>query len=274
LIAIIKGGDYVTVQLSALTWPETKELVQKNAVVIIPTSAFEQHGYHLTLDTDMKLVNSVSEQACRLAQQSGVPVVMTPAIWTGFSPHHMRFAGSITLSLQTFHLVVKEVCESLWSHGFRKLLLLNGHGGNSALLRSVVQELRFSNQIRAVTASYWDFAIPEIKEWRLSGPGGIDHACEMETALMLYLDEDQVRKQYIKEANWFPKSKYLTGDLAIAGMVSTAFDLAEITDEGVAGDPSLATKERGEQLFALITQKVSGFLEEFHTWSWEHPKNI
>jgi creatinine amidohydrolase len=260
--------------LGELTWKETESLIEKGAVVLIPTAAFEQHGYHLPLDTDATLASSVAKEVCKLSQEESVPTVMTPPIWTGFSPHHMKFPGSVTLSLNTFNAIIKEVCESLWTHGFRKILLLNGHGGNSSLLKSLVADLRFTSNIRAVTASYWDFAIPHIKEWRLSAPGGIDHACEMETALMLYLDKNRVREQLIKEQNWFPKSKYLAGDLTIGGIVSTSFDLAEITAEGVAGDPSLATAKRGEELFKVITRDVTEFVKEYYLWDWDNPKTI
>lgn len=127
------------------------------------------------------MASFVVEASCKLAQERGVPIAAMPVIWSGFSPHHMNFAGSVTLTLNTFNAVVKEVCESLWHHGFRKILLLNGHGGNAPLLKSLIADLRFSSQVRVVTASYWDYVIPYVKEWRHSLPGGIFHACEMET---------------------------------------------------------------------------------------------
>lgn len=92
--------------------------------------------------------------------------------------------------------------------------------------------------------------------------------------LMLHLSNELVKRDEIKNAPWLPKSKYLTGDLAVGGAVSTSFDFAEITDEGVAGDPTLATKEKGELLFNVITNSVAEFIEEFYKWDWDSPKDI
>lgn len=259
----------MTVYLAELKWREAKELSESGSIVIVPVSAFEQHGHHLPLDTDQRLVTAVSERACQKAQDKKFPVVMTPAIWTGFSPHHMQFPGTITLKMETFQTVIRDVCESLWQHGFTKILLLNGHGGNANLLKSSVQNLRFQSRVRVVTASYWDFAIPFIQEWRKSDVGGINHACEMETSLMLYLAEHLVDITQCQKAIRESFSPYLGTDLTVGGTVTASFDLKEVSDYGVVGDPSVATKEAGAELFDYITDKIADFLEEFYQWDWE-----
>ena len=259
----------MSIYLGDLKWKEAEQLSKDGGVVVVPVSALEQHGHHLPLDTDQRLVTSVTERSCQKAKSEKVPVVMTPAIWTGFSPHHMSFSGTITLEMDSFQAIIKDVCVSLWKHGFRKILLLNGHGGNAAILKAVVQHLRFDSKVRAVTASYWDFAIPFMKEWRKSDIGGINHACEMETALMLHLAEHLVNKDRCEKANWRPNSDYLTGDLTVGGVVSTAFDFKEVSEVGVVGDPSVATKEKGRVLFNEITERIARFLKEFYEWNWE-----
>lgn len=263
----------MSVNLAELKWKEAKELSDNGGIVIVPVSAFEQHGHHLPLDTDQRLVTFVSEKACQKAQDKKVPVVMTPAIWTGYSPHHMQFAGTVTLGMETFQSVIRDVCESLWQHGFQKILLLNGHGGNANLLKSSVQNLRFQSKVRAVTASYWDFAISYIQQWRKSDVGGINHACEMETSLMLYLSEHLVDAAQCQKAIRESSSPYLGKDLTIGGTVSASFDLKEVSDYGVVGDPSVATKEAGADLFDYVTNKIADFLEEFYQWDWERMKN-
>jgi creatinine amidohydrolase len=263
----------MTVKLGELTWQEAEERIAAGAVAVVPVGAFEQHGKHMPLDTDWRLVSHVAEAAAMKASAK-VPVVLLPTIWTGFSPHHMQFKGTVSLSLSTFQTVIQEVCRSLWTHGFRKILLLNGHGGNMAPLRSIAAEMRFADQVRVAVASYWDFAVPDIQSWRKSAPGGIDHACEMETALMMHVDGRLVKREHIKNALWFPKSGYLSGDLTIGGQVTISFDLAEISDEGVAGDPSTATPERGEQLFNIIVDRVAAFIEHFFGWDWSRPDQI
>jgi len=251
------------------TWPEAKELVEKNAIAIVPVGAFEQHGRHLPLDTDVRLAEAVAKHAAERAEKNGIPVTVTPVVWAAFSPHHMGFPGTITLSMDGFITVLRDICRCLAKHGFKKIFLLNGHGGNANIIRSVIQSLFLEEGIRVVAASYWDFAVGFIKEWRTSQPGGIDHACEMETALMLHLFPDLVKKEEIKDTRWFPQTKYLTGDLTIGGVVATAFSLTEITPTGVAGSPEAATAAKGQELFEEIVEQFSKFLAEFNTWDWQ-----
>lgn len=256
------------------TWPEVRDAIERGTVFVVPVGATEQHGYHLPLETDWRLCGSVAERACRAAEEKGIPVLLTPPIWTGFSPHHMDFPGSVTLDLSTFVDVVGQVARSLWHHGARKILLLNGHGGNANPLRSAAQELRFRYDVRVAAASYWDFVLPKIAEWRRSGPGGIDHACEMETALMMAVRPDLVREEHIRDGSWFPKSEFLSGDLAVGAPVSTTFSFSELTEDGLLGDPTLSTAERGEELLAAASEKVAAFMKEFHGWDWGEPLNI
>ncbi|XID90557.1 creatininase family protein [Paenibacillaceae bacterium WGS1546] len=263
----------MTIKLGEMTWDDTERRIAEGAVAVVPVGAFEQHGKHMPLDTDWRLASRVAETSAAKAS-AHVPVVVLPAIWTGFSPHHMQFKGTVTLSLSTFQAMIGDVCRSLWEHGFRKILLLNGHGGNMAPLRSVAADLAFSDRVRVATASYWDFAVPDIQAWRESAPGGIDHACEMETSLMMHVDRSLVKDEQIKNALWHPKSGYLSGDLAIGGQVSVAFDFKEITEEGVAGDPTAATPERGEALFDVMTDRVAAFIRHFYEWDWARPDQI
>lgn len=263
----------VSIHLSAKKWKEAEKFADEGGIVVVPVAAFEQHGHHLPLDTDQRLVTYVAEKSCEKAQDKNIPVLVTPTIWTGFSPHHMNFAGTITLKMKTFLSLIEDVCNSLWSHGIRKILLLNGHGGNASLLRSSVQNLRFQYEIRAVTASYWDFAIPYIQSWRTSKIGGINHGCEMETSLMLHLSEHLVDKDKCSNEVRMAFSEYLGVDLTKGGTVTASFDLKELSNSGVVGDPSVATKESGEKLFEHITDKIAEFLEEFYTWDWNQIHN-
>jgi creatinine amidohydrolase len=262
----------MSVLLSERSWREARQAIDDGAVVVVPVGATEQHAEHLPLETDSLLCATVARRAAELA--ADVPALVTPALWTGFSPHHMDFAGSVTLSLSTFLGVVTDVARSLWSHGARKILLLNGHGGNAHILRSAVQALRFEHGVRVATASYWDFALPAIADWRQSGPGGIDHACELETALMLAVRPELVNMDRARDATWFPQSEFLSGDLAIGAPVTVAWSFAELSDDGALGDATVSSRERGEALLGTICERVAAFLREFATWDWDQPRAI
>lgn len=243
-------------------------------MVVVPVGATEQHGHHLPLEVDWRLCATVAEQACRRAREAGVPVLLTPPIWTGYSLHHIDFPGSITLDAATFSGLVVHVARSLWYHGFRKILFLNGHGGNAYLLRSAVQILRYEHKVRAVTVNYWDLAGTFIQEWRQSPPGGINHACEMETALMLAIRPEVVRNDRIRDEVWVPHSGYVSGDLTQNAPVTSAWTFAELTRSGVLGNPSLATRERGQKLLQVLVTSVTELLQELHRWDWQDPHGL
>lgn len=252
------------VLLAEHTWQEVEELLKSDPVVVIPTGSNEQHGPHLPLMVDSLLASSVAELAAREAFQNGVPTLVTPPVWSGYSPHHMDFAGSITLSAATFMAVLTDVARSLHHHGFRRILFLNGHGGNSNLMRSAVQSLRFEHGVSALAANYWDLAVDRINAWRESPLGGINHACEFETSMMLALRKDSVRRDLIKDHVLEP-SRYSSPDLTLGGPVSTATSFASLTSSGTLGAPSLATEERGEKILAEVVGAVAAFLVNFAT---------
>lgn len=264
----------MSIFLGEQTWPEVKMAIEKGAVSVVPVGSTEQHGPHLPLETDWRLCSSIAERACRRVEQEGIPVVLTPPVWMGFAGHHMDFPGTITLDVATFTQLIGQVAKSLWHHGFRKILLLNGHGGNANLLRAAVQQLRFEHGVKLATASYWDFVLPFIAKWRQSAPGGIDHSCEMETALMLAVRPELVQMDKAEDHTWFPHSKFLTGDLAIGAPVTVAWNVAELSANGIVGDPTRSTGRRGEEFLDAVTQEVAEFIRDFYSWDWDKPLNI
>lgn len=251
--------------LAEYTWPEVRDLLAQDPVVVVPVGAFEQHGHHLPLIVDAHLACTVALAAATRAADAGARVVVTPTVWTGYSPHHRDFPGTITLDDTAFSAIVTQVVRSLASHGFLRIVLLNGHGGNANLLRNAVQHLYYEFGIRVVAASYWDFALRELADWRQSQPGGIMHACEMETALVLATRPDLV--QMDKAADHFlDRSPYLPADLLSGGPVNVAASFAELSPTGVIGAPTLATPERGQALLDAMVKAVAAFLADYAKW--------
>ena len=264
----------MSVLLAELTWPQIKEAIGSGAVVVVPTGSVEQHGPHLPLQTDFFMAATVAERSAEKASGEGTTVLVTPPLWTGYSPHHMEFPGTVTLDASGYLAAITGVGKSLWSHGFRKIFFLNGHGGNANLLNASVQRLRFEEGVRVAAASYWSFVMDFIQKWRRSGPGGIDHACEMETSLMLAVRPDLVHPEETRDATWFPHSDFLTGDLAVGAPVSLAWSFGELSEDGVLGAAHEGDADRGEELLAAIVDRVSAFLEEFARWDWNEPASI
>lgn len=260
------------VLLAEYTWPEVEILLKQDPVVVVPIGAFEQHGPHLPLMVDAHLAGGVAEAAAKRAQADGKAVVVTPTVWTGYSPHHRDFPGTITLDGDTFSLIVSQVTKSLAGHGFRRIVLLNGHGGNTNLLRNVVQSLYYEEDISAATANYWDFALADLAAWRRSRPGGIMHACEMETSLMLASRPDLVQMDKAQD-HFLERSGYLAADLLSGGPLSVAASFAELSPTGVIGAPSLADEQRGAELREVMVAAVARFLVDFAAWPLTRPEN-
>jgi len=253
------------VRLAEHTWPEVKMLLERDPVAVIPVGAFEQHGHHLPLMVDAHLAGSVCEKAAERACDDGTAIVVTPTVWTGYSPHHMDFPGSVTLDDATFSAVVGHVARSLAHHGFRRIAMINGHGGNMNLLKNLTQTLFYEYGIRAAAASYWDFALAELAEWRESDKGGIMHACEMETALMLATRPDLVDMDKASD-HLLDRSAYFGADLLSGGAVASAASFRELSPTGVIGAPSFATEERGEALLQAMVARLAAFFADFATW--------
>jgi creatinine amidohydrolase len=184
----------------------------------------------------------------------------------------MDFAGSLTFHANTYIQVLSEMCEGIARHGFRRLLLLNGHGGNISLASAAVTEFRHHHRgVAVATASYWDLAADEINHWLRSRRGGICHACELETALVLALHESLVDLDQAAPNMVVRTSKFISDDLLGGSSVFAPADIAEISSTGTIGDPTLASRERGEEILRLIVSAVGSFLVEFREWDLERP---
>lgn len=212
---------------------EFPEAAKAGAVVIIPIGSTEQHGPHLPVNTDMNCCWTIATRAAQAVEE--FPVIVTPPIWSGQSPHHMRFPGAITLKLHTLVDVITEICESIAAHGFKKMIVLNGHGGNSALVQTLCQhKLRYENGLEVIPITYWDL-IPEVfKEVMEVDRPGVGHAGEAETSLQLYLQPDLVE-----------------------------WSLAQPAD-GVHVDPRAATKEKGRRIVEAAVKKLAEVIREYH----------
>jgi creatinine amidohydrolase len=174
----------------------------------------------------------------------------------------MAFPGTVTLTQETFRDTVADVCRSLARHGFRRLLVVNGHGGNTALLGAAVQQLGFELPVHVVAVDYWTLARPVVDEVRESPTGGMGHACEFETSLMLYLRPESVRRELIVREIVEPRYTVERFDLVERSGVSAHWKTHELSRSGVMGAPDLATEEKGRRLFDACADGLASLIEE------------
>ncbi len=187
-----------------LTSAEIGALDRDRTVVILPLGSVEQHGNHLPIGTDTMLAEAVSRAA---AAASGGTVVMPPP-WYGFSAHHMRFPGSITLRAETLLALVEDVVASLVRHGFRRILIVNGHGGNNGLIDVLASTLGNTHygKARIAALTYFTLARDAIAKLRKSKPGGMGHACEFETSMVQHLRPELVKIE--QRGNLLSRSRF------------------------------------------------------------------
>lgn len=248
------------------TAAEIDALDRTRAVVVLPLGSVEQHGHHMPLGTDSLLSHRVSLAAAEAS--TGVPVAVLPPPWYGFSAHHMRFAGTVTLSPGTLMAVAADIVESLVAQGFQRILIVNGHGGNGGVVDVLAADLghRHYGRARIAALTYFRLARSEIAEIRESGPGGMGHAGEFETAMMLHVAPDLVKMDRATAKYPQPGSTYLTTDLLGASAVGTYLDFRDLSETGVFGDPGLATPEKGARFFAAVTAALARFIGDFAGW--------
>jgi creatinine amidohydrolase len=246
--------------LSALSWTEVRDLDRARAVAVVPTAAVEQHGPHLPLDTDAFLCTSVVEAAAGRAR--GGPVVVVPTLQLGLSEHHMDFAGTLTLRPSTFGAVLADVCRSLARHDFRRQLVVNGHGGNRALIAETVQELGFEEPVHAAGVDYWSLGQEAAERVRESPDGGMAHACEFETSLMLHLRPESVRTELVAREIPTPRSPSERIDLFRRGPLAVHWKTRDLSRSGVMGAPDLASAEKGRILFEACADGLARLIEE------------
>jgi creatinine amidohydrolase len=250
-----------------LTWPEINEAVEAEKICIVPVGAVEQHGPHLPLDVDMLLVTSVA-----LAAGERIPekLLVLPSVSYGYTGHVMDFPGTINIHYTHFIEHVLDIAKSLAYHGFKKILLLNGHGSNMPNLDLAARRCNLETDALCAFGAWWSLLTvnPEfLAGWRESKfPGGCAHAGELETSVYLYLAGDDVRKDKIKSGTIAfneENSNFRYVDLFGTGPIQVTSWTASYSETGVLGEAELATAEKGKAAFNEAVDRLCDFLVEW-----------
>jgi creatinine amidohydrolase len=246
--------------LARLSTADVVAIDKSDAVVIQPIGAFEQHGPHLPLDTDAFVAESLAGLAvASLPGDSNLWVL--PTLRYGKSNEHAGRAGTIALSAQTLMAVLHDVGESIAASGFRKLVFVNGHGGQPQLLELVARDIRQKSGLEVFAISALHLGIPDGLE--LDDEGFGVHAGQVETSLMMALDDTLVNLDVavadgLALGTMFAGFKHLT----LEGAVPTAWLTNDVSASGVLGDPRRANRELGQAVLDhLVTTLAEALLE-------------
>jgi creatinine amidohydrolase len=252
--------------LPYLSWTQVANLPDKeNTVIVLPAGAIEQHGAHLPCAVDSIISQGVVGAAlARLADH--VPAFALAPITYGKSDEHLHFPGTMTLEGTTLLETVTQIGESVYRSGFRKLLIVNGHGGQPQVMEMAARELRLRHG-DYVVLPHFTWRVPNAagrflseRERRLSM-----HAGHAETAILMALAPDTVHMEHAV-ANYPPEfpSKVLSSD----GRPACAWTARDFGDSGVIGDPLPATPEQGREILESLAVSWAQGITDLHNLRW------
>ena len=253
-----------------LTWTEIEAMPDKENIVIIqPIGAIEQHGPHLPIAVDSAISLGVLGKALSQLEQN-IPAYALPCLYYGKSNEHWGFPGTITLKAETLLSVIKEMAASIYQAGFRKLVLMNSHGGQPQIMEIAARDLHQEHP---------DFAVFPLFTWRVPNIAGElltpqelaygIHAGDAETSIMLALLPDQVKMaQAVTE---YPSRLPQDSLLSMEGKLPFAWLTRELSKTGVMGDPTVATKEKGDRILASVADGWVQVIKDIYKF--QQPKN-
>lgn len=237
---------------------EVAELATRDPVLLLPIGAIEQHGPHLPIDTDTNTVTEIAElTAKRLGDRSAL---VLPTIPWGLSPYWMPFPGTITLRPETILALIADIGQSVAAHGFRRVIIVNGHGGNGGIIGVAATQLA-EHGIRAIALSYWSLLGEDLLEITPADYGQIGHAGQSETSIQLYLQPNRVDPEYASVADWTDLSG-MAGDVLTAGAYKPPVPLVE-APTGVYGDLTQARAELGAEIIGRVVERLTTVIRQF-----------
>lgn len=232
------------------------------AIALLPIGATEQHGPHLPLAVDSLLVETVLSRVLR--ELAGTPpVLILPTLAVGKSNEHLAFRGTLTLSAETLLRVLMELGECVARAGVRKLVLFNGHGGNTAVLDIAARDLRVRHGLLTIACAWYQFTGPAGVLGAREDAHGL-HAGQAETSAVLAVRPDLVAmdkaRDFASEGERWAEAYHTIGLGQRPARPGWMID--DLNPDGACGNAAAATAETGERLLAQAAQNVAGFLRE------------
>ncbi|MEF8780584.1 MAG: creatininase family protein [Haloferacaceae archaeon] len=244
--------------LADRTWQELGDEMEGESLAVVPLGSTEQHGPHLPLATDHLIAESLARAA---TDRTGH--VCTPTIDVGVSPHHRQFHGTLWVDPPAFRSYVESLTRNLTYHGIDRVVYVNAHGGNVTHLREVGRRLREDETAYAIEWM-WNESIPDLVEELFEQPG--PHGGPKETAMIMHVARELVREDRLEDAR----------DGGVVDLEETSarrfgartfYDSIDNSGNGVFGDQTDATPEKGKRLFEAATDQLVALLE----WLDEQP---
>ena len=244
-----------SIWLSHYTREQISEKARQGCAVVIPLAATEQHGPHLPVYTDSLICEHIAARAAEQANKA-LPVLLAPVLPIGCSQHHLAFGGTISFTSATYLQVLRDIGESLVQDGFRKVIFLNGHGGNEPIMHQTANDLAVRHPIWTASASYWSVAREALQALNASEVGMVPgHAGGFETSAIMAIKPelvclDRIESEHV-ERPWInsgPSGTFIGKHMELTGA------------EGYTDAAINASAEKGQAYLDAIVQSVAAWL--------------
>lgn len=248
------------------TWEELKSYVERDALIILPVGELEEHSLYLPVDTDMRIATHLAAEIADAVHED-FPVLVMPTIWSGYTPSRVtRWPGGIQLRVPVFIDMVYDICASLARMGFRKLMMLDCHGQHGPMLHCVIKMIADTFNCYYTVASPFKVTADDFNAFRKSERGGVSHAGEWETSMVLFAYPNLVRREKFTNVDHIKyHSKFVAGDSVMGGQKVTWSSWGiENTKYGALGDPTLADAETGRKIVEATRKNFREFLLDYY----------
>src|SRR4051812_10543000 len=242
--------------LADLSSPETGELLPSIELVLIPVGAHEQHGPNIAVSTDTISADSLCQAAAAI---TGPRVAVAPAIPWGISWHHLKFPGTISLRPTTLISLLEDIVGSLHAHGITRFLIVNGHGGNTAVLATAAEEIKQATGVPLI-ASIFGYALIAEQARELLPASAIGHGGGDEAALVMAVEPHRAKPHAFAAPQVTGRQAESASLLrAYSGLLARSYD--EVTVNGATGDATMATAEVGQAILDGAAQRLAEIID-------------
>ncbi|WP_458190849.1 creatininase family protein [Haladaptatus sp. NG-WS-4] len=239
--------DYNPFDLGGMTWEEAEDAIPDADFIVLPTGSAEQHSLHLPVTVDTLRAEALSRELVESASEHDLSMVRLPTLPYSYSEHHMNYAGTITLSGETYQHVIVEIAQSMAEHGAKRLILLNCHGGNRAPLKLAGDRIQRDHGVKTFFIHWTNFARERLQD-RFGEEWG--HAGDHETSIIELFYPDLVKSERKEPQN--RKARFEARQY-------TYFD--DITEQGGLGDPTASDAEFIAEVIAETTEEILNSLQ-------------
>ena len=243
-----------------LTAEDLRGRAAADAIVVLPIASMEQHGPHLPVGVDTILCEAVCKAGAERA--NGANVVVAPTLWCGMAEHHMAYGGTFTFDIPVYRSVLLAFLKSLERHGFKRVLIVNGHGGNMAAMAAFLPDFSRETCLMINATTYFELAQPAMVPF-MEDQSSVMHACEIETSMMMAIAPETVKLDRLSEAFGMIDAD---ARQLLRPTLARYRSFAAMTPTGVIGDARRASAEKGHKFLAASAQAVADVLANPEIW--------